>query len=266
MPIDIPPACYSDDQLAILAANSEQELELQILRYYDWCRNLFMTKGMTIRSDKTDIVAVKGQLQEIVLDHQAVRPKKLTKFLGYTLDAKMSPTKHIEELVIRVRAAAYRMISWKNLLDPKQMRILYMAWINGIIMSNAAVFLPQLGKSLTKRLQVAANCGIRAIIGARIKHKVNTPRLREKLNIPSISMMRNRVAAMEAWKRRKILAQEAHSVPGPTTRARATGGIRPKNKKDWLRLAYNQLSPTLRIINNQETAKKIIKRTYASTR
>merc|ERR1712105_430822 len=104
-------------------------------------------------------------------------------------------------------------------------------------MANAKVFVPLLKKTHLNRLQTAVNIGARVILGIRIKHKVNMEELRKRLQIPSIKTIKQRVVTFEAWKQRKNLTSEASIVVAPRTRSRASGRIRPKNKKDWLRYA-----------------------------
>lgn len=260
--VSIHPAVYSDDQLAILSADSNTELTEQIQGYYLRCKQMFTSKGLSVKTAKTEIVCVKGSVESVLLDNQTIFVKNSLKFLGYTLDAKMSPAKHIEDLRMRVQIAANKITRWRHSLEVGQLRTLYMAWINGTIMANAQVFMPLLQKTHLNRLQTAVNRGIRAILGLRVKHKVNMAKLRKRLQIPSIKTIKQRVTAFEAWKQRKKLTAEATTVEGPMTRARSSGVIRPKNKKDWLRFAFNQLSPTIRLIDNPNIAKRIIKKTF----
>ena len=128
-------------------------------------------------------------------------------------------------------------------------------------MTNAAVYLPEITQKQISAIQIAANHAIRACANVRIKDKVNMNSLRQELRIPSIEVLKKRTVDFQAWKSREKLSKENLAL-SKRTRAAIKGYVRPKNRKDWLRLAYNHLNPTLTSIRCPKTAKRIIKRTY----
>lgn len=67
---------------------------------------------------------------------------------------------------------------------------------------------------------------------------------------------------MESMKNRKYRSQEANqrAKRGYITINLTQGLVSKKTKKEWLREAFNQLSPTLRSSQNYNIAKVIIKK------
>ena len=91
---------------------------------------------------------------------------------------------------------------------------------------------------------------LKVMSGLRRSERTNMEKLRNRLKIMSVETIKSRIEAYEAWKNRKKLSHEAslRVLRGPFTRNVARGLIIKRPIKDWLREAFNHLSPTLRSV------------------
>ena len=146
-------------------------------------------------------------------------------------------------------------------------RTLYHAWIGGLVMCNAQVYLPRLTQGNLQELQTAMNAGVRACSGLprRGRHPVSDARVR--LDLPSVWQLKEEQILMRAWKNR---ATHLNVVElGPSTRSTA------KNKrtlvhggKDPIELeeikGWNRLPIELKLANNEKRVKGQIRKLVRS--
>ena len=148
-------------------------------------------------SPKTELVMVKGTVHKITLDGTEIQNKRSIKFLGMTMNPKLTEDEPVIAVAGRVTGMIHRLKFPRQFLTEKQLRVLYMAWVQGIIMANAPAYLPGLSKKHVEKIQIATNKVIRFICNVRIKDRISMKSLRSKLKISSIQTLKNRVEAQE---------------------------------------------------------------------
>ena len=147
-------------------------------------------------------------------------------------------------------------------LTIQQRKLLYVAWVQGSLMSNGKIYLPLLNKSETRKLQVACNIAIRAIIKKNVKDYMNMEKVRVKLNIASIEQLKMQIIMTHAWKKRESYKLEIENRSGAYTRS-TTAQMLLKERTDVYnakeRDAFNLIPLNIRNMNNEDYAKKQIK-------
>ena len=115
-------------------------------------------------------------------------------------------------------------------------------------------------------IQVAMNCGIRAMFGLRRRWNDPISDLRQDIKIPSILEIKKYVVYKAAWASRdKFLSYESS---GPMTRSRSKMNIPLPDEKGWrgkmvstiLFKAWNELSCVIKSCNIEEKVKYLLKR------
>ena len=84
---------------------------------------------------------------------------------------------------------------------------LFCGWILGPIHCNALAFLPLINASQRQSLQVALNAGVRAVANIPPYGHANLTKIREKLGIPNILQITEKVILSAAWKQRAQFQQ-----------------------------------------------------------
>ena len=140
-----------------------------------------------------------------------------------------------------------------------------MGWVQGVLCSNGAAYLPLLNQTQIDTLQTACNCAIRSVAKLPRKSKdISISDVRQCLNISSVKTLANKAALTQAWKNRESF--NSTHTEGPQTRSRSIGNIPHPNQKGFLgkmistkaKCAYNHLPKLCKTEESEEIAKKII--------
>jgi len=110
-----------------------------------------------------------------------------------------------------MRWSAGRIRSEGNLFGLKDKRILFNAWIMGVLHSNALAFLPSLTEGQISALQTAMNAGIRAVLNLPRKSITSMTALRVKHGFLSVTDVRDKCLMLAAQKT-EIIIYSAHKT------------------------------------------------------
>ena len=161
-------------------------------------------------------------------------------------------------------------------LPLKCKKMLYYAFIQSQVMTNAACTLPFLTPDQTLKIQRACNNGIRAIVSLRWQKSDRNPKsitkIRINLGIPSIAELCQRSLSFEAWKRRQELelasnntktayeTRNSHLLKVPNEIGSNRWSIWPKVVKSW-----NNLPLEIKMCSDPKKAKILIKKLYCTS-
>mgnify|MGYP007071433206 FL=1 len=206
---------------------------------------------------------------QVTIGDVIINPKSEITFLGVKIQSDLKWTSHVSSLCAKIRGAAGRIRSDGRHLRVSEKRILYQGWIQGLIHSNGLAYLPTLNKSELHDIQTAMNAGIRSIVGLPRYGHAEITALRQKLNLPSIIALKDRIIAVAAWFRfaETTLEQE---FCGPTTRARKNRnlpltdqhGHAGKISTSFLVKAWNELPLSVKNLRSKNTVKSHIKKMF----
>jgi len=180
--------------------------------------------------------------QPLSIEGVLINPSTSMKFLGVILQADLKWDRTIESLCNRIRFAASRIRNEGRFFDQWDRRKLFSGWIMGPIYSNAIAYLPLINASQQQALQVAINAGVRAVANIPPYGYANLTTIREKLGLPNIYQITEKVILTAAWKQKSQCLQENKQLEGPSTRARAKGNIPQPMQKGAL---ANMVSTTI---------------------
>ena len=120
-------------------------------------------------------------------------------------------------------------------------------------------------KEQLSEIQCALNSGIRAIFNIPKFGYAPLSELRNKLRLPSIHNIRDKILMMHAW---RIRDQFSIKTEGPTTRSRAKGNLPQPDQKGILGTltstlticAWNKAPLSVKLAPNAASAKREIKK------
>ena len=208
-----------------MTAETDTELIRQIESYYDNEDRFLESRGLEIQKDKTEVMIVKSDIKHLKLDEKNVKVSSNSKFLGYNLDGKSKQKLHIEYLNEGIRKIAGRIRSFK-LFSTEQRKKLYLAWVQGLVLSNSLAYLPFLKLSEIKKLQMACNFAIRAVIMKTRRTRLSMKMQRKHLVLMSIKQLRKYIIWIECIKKKCLILTELGNQSGPNTRAMKKGKFR----------------------------------------
>jgi len=259
---------YADDGIDVIHGDSAEECNAKLRSIVDqrsiWYRNI----GLALNIKKTEIMGFNFVPESISIENHVISAKSEIKFLGITIQNNLKWTSQVNTLCDKITAAAYRIRNDGRHLCVSDRRILYNGWIQGPLLSNGLVFLPTLNESESRQLQTACNNGVRAIMGLPRYGYIEISALRRKLNIPSISALKDRITSVAAWK--KFHHHKSTSFVGPTTRSREglnlpvpdQRGHLGKLSSTTLTLAWNKLDTSAKQSESLYTIKKKVKELF----
>ena len=128
-----------------------------------------------------ELMIIKGTVRDTTIDKVRIEQSTKIKFLGLRFNKALNFNDHVTELVARIKGQVQRIRGFKHDLGREQLKLLYFSWVQTLIMTNAAVYLPEITQKQVSTIQIAANHAIRACANVRIKDKVNMSRLRKEL-------------------------------------------------------------------------------------
>ena len=177
----------------------------------------------------------------------------------------------IDSLCNRIRFAASRIRTEGRFFDQWDRKKLFCGWIMGPIHCNALAFLPIINASQRQSLQVALNAGVRAVANIPPYGHANLTNIREKLGIPNINQITEKVILSAAWKQRAHFRQTNSQLEGPSTRARSNGNIPQPVQKGFnsnlistaIACGWNRLPLSIKNENSSIKARLLIKRHVA---
>ena len=211
--------------MQILTAKTDTELITKIESYYQYEDRFLESRGLEIQKDKTEIMIVKSDIKNLKLAEKDVKISSNLKFLGYCLDRKLKQKLHIEYLNERIRKIAGRIRSFK-LFSTEQRKKLYIAWVQGLLLSNSLAYLPFLKINENRRLQTACNFAIRAVIMKTRRNRLSMKMQRQNLGLMSIKQLRKYIIWTECVKKKSLFLTELGNQSGPNTRAMKKGKLR----------------------------------------
>ena len=252
---------YADDQMAVVLGKTDEKLIDNILIFYKENQRYFSNIGMQLQPSKTEILPLNCGIRNLEIEGQKIKTKAVVTFLGYQINKNLDTRSHVTKMNIKIRKIASKMRKFHD-LTIQQRKLLYVAWVQGSLMSNGKIYLPLLNKSETRKLQVACNIAIRAIIKKNVKDYMNMEKVRVKLNIASIEQLKMQIIMTHAWKKRESYKLEIENRSGAYTRS-TTAQMLLKERTDVYntkeRDAFNLIPLNIRNMNNEDYAKKQIK-------
>lgn len=173
---------------------------------------------------------------------------------------------HVDHLCKKIRCASGRIRSEASLFGWNDRKLLYHAWINGVIYSNGLGYLPHINKTLLSKLQTACNAGVRAVVSLPRRGQADLSKVRESLGVFEVAQIRDKILLTEAWKQRHELLKPV--PPGPLTRNRKNRNLplpdyrgKEGSKLSNIIIGYwNQLPLDLKTIENKNTALRRIRK------
>lgn len=217
--------------------------------------------GLSINEAKTDLVCFGTSINPINVNGISVSSSSSLKFLGLSIQQDLRFNIHTDRLCSCIRSAAGRIRASGGHLGVWDRKTLFSGWIRGIINSNALAYLPLLSHANLKKLDIAYNAGVRAVVGLPKRGFANLGAIRQRLQITSISQIKKQVLLMAAWKRRKSFL---NPIPGPSTRSRTLKNIPLPSLKgnrifSHIARAWNELPVSIKTNVNKASVNNWIK-------
>ena len=227
---------------------------------------------MVMEESKTEVLPINKHIGVINAPHGNINPKDTIIFLGFHLQKNLKIRQQVTITVAKINRSTGRIWQFPNL--PQKCEVmLYFALVQSHLMTNAACVLPFLTAEQSLKIQRACNNAIRAIITLRWRKTDSKPKsitkIRQKLGIPSVAELTQRVVAFEAWKDRENLnftstgtqttykTRNSHLLKIPDEIGPKKWSLRPKIVKSW-----NELPPEIKICSDHKKAKNLIKKLY----
>ena len=255
---------YADDACEVVWADTPLECHARSQEVADNISEWYKCSGLSLNPKKSEYIPFNYDHGAISVDGTQVEPKKAFKFLGCHIQADLNWNTQVKETVNKMRKSAARIrIEGRN-AGIRERKVLYYAWVHSHIMCNAGAYLPLLGSNQMHDLQTAANAGIRAICRLPKHGQVPMTSIREKLQIPSVETVRNRVMWVEAWKRKPPAIFQS----GPTTRGQSAGNVLTPDLRGWngkriqtlAQATWNELPTDVRNESDRKKATALIKK------
>ena len=256
---------YADDGMDVIAADSIAECNKKIQQVADLRAAWFDAAGLPINTAKTELMGIGFTPVPISINAAQICPSTSIKFLGCTIQSNLKWNEHITSICKKVRFAASRIRNEGKYFSIGDKTTLYNGWILGLIHSNGLAYLPCATKEQLSEIQCALNSGIRAIFNIPKFGYAPLSELRNKLRLPSIHNIRDKILMMHAW---RIRDQFSIKTEGPTTRSRAKGNLPQPDQKGILGTltstlticAWNKAPLSVKLAPNAASAKREIKK------
>ena len=190
------------------------------------------------------------------------------KFLGLTIEQSLGQDLQGKSISGKIRAAAAKIRADGTNFKITDRRRLYMGWVQGVLCSNSAAYLPLLNVTQIQELQTACNSAIRSVIKMpRKSTDISITDIRKRLNIMSVQDLADKPIYMQAWKDRAIINTKSNKG-GPLTRSQARGDILQPDQRGILgkmvltlaKCAYNKLPNECRNEEDAGRAKRQIQK------
>jgi len=225
--------------------------------------------GISLNISKTELIGFGFTPDSITIDGFKISPSTEITFLGVKIQSDLRWKNHIDSVCRRIRSAAGRIRSDGRLFSITDKRMLFSGWILGLINSNGLVYLPSATKTELHDLQTAMNAGIRAVVGIPRYGYAEVSSIRKKLNLPSVTDIKNRITSVAAWKKFSS-SVHADNLSGPLTRARNNRNIplpdlrghRGKITVSALTSAWNNLPLTTKNLKTLNSLKFNVKKLF----
>jgi len=256
---------YADDGMDVIAADSIVECNKKIQQVADLRAAWFDAAGLPINTAKTELMGIGFTPVPISINAAQICPSMSIKFLGCTIQSNLKWNEHITSICKKVRFAASRIRNEGKYFSIGDKTTLYNGWILGLVHSNGLAYLPCATKEQLSEIQCALNSGIRAIFNIPKFGYAPLSELRNKLRLPSIHNIRDKILMMHAW---RIRDQFSIKTEGPTTRSRAKGNLPQPDQKGILGTltstlticAWNKAPLSVKLAPNAASAKREIKK------
>ena len=180
--------------------------------------------GMALNIEKTSIIGFGFCPEPLTINNTTIAPVSSFKFLGMTIEQSLGLDDHVKIVASKIRAAAAKIRADGSSFSTPDRRRLYMGWVQGVLCSNGAAYLPLLNQTQLDTLQTACNCAIRSVAKLPRKSKdISISDVRQCLNISSVKTLANKAVLTQAWKNRESF--NSTHTEGPQTRSRSIGNI-----------------------------------------
>jgi len=258
---------YADDGMDLVFGDSikscNEKLQAVAKLRVDWYRSI----GLALNIAKTEIVGFNFTPDPILIDNITIKPKSELTFLGVKIQNNLKWTNHVNTLRGKILAAASRIRTDGRHLSIMDRRTLYGGWIQGLLHSNGLVYLPRLNQSEMTILQKACNAGVRAIVGLPRFGFADLTTIRQKLNIPTVAALNDRITSIAAWKK---FANSDWNVMGPVTRSRVNKNFPAPDQKGhagkisqaFLIKAWNKLPICIKNLRTIDAVKFQLKKLF----
>ena len=254
---------YADDEAEVLDLSSLESTQTVAENIAGWYKEM----GLSLNVSKSEIMTIGGTHGGICLGENTLEPVDRIRFLGCTIQSSLSWNAHVDGLCRKIRVAASRIRLLGRHLKAGQKRVLYHAWIGGLVMCNARVYLPRLTQKNLSNLQTALNAGVRVCSGLpkRGHHSVTEARI--KLGLPDIWQLKEEQVLRRAWSNRGEHLRVAERGPG--TRASLAYNRTLHWGRDPALLeeikGWNRLPTEVKLANNEKWVKARIKKLSRAT-
>jgi len=205
---------FADDGMDIIAGTTQDECEHNALAVLKERMEWFKATGLSLNLKKTEYMGIGFTPKSIMIDGFTINATSSLKFLGLTIQSDLGWDNVVDSLCNSIRYSASKIRTEGRLFDLWDRKILFGGWILGSVYANGIAYLPLLNISQSQRLQVAMNAGVRAVANLPRYGQANLSDIREKLKIPSIEQITEKVILDAAWKKESSSATKIMRCPG----------------------------------------------------
>ena len=223
---------YADDGGHVVADLSTDECIKKAEYVCERMAQWYDKVGLTMNAKKTEIVCFGCHVNEILVKGELIKPSNKIKFLGAYIEKDLGWKAQVKYVADKVRFAAANIRKQSTGTNLKERIILYNGWVKGNVMANGLAYLPCLTNDQLKDMQTAMNASIRAILRLPKYGHLPMSEYRAMLGLESIETIRDKIVAVEAWKRRQNLVNLL-ATEGRATRSRNKLNIPAPDQKGW---------------------------------
>ena len=258
---------YADDGTDLISAPSAAECNDKIRIVMEERKRWYELAGMALNIEKTSIIGFGFNPDPSTINNLSIAPVSSIKFLGLTIEQSLGLDQHVKSISAKIRASAAKIRADGVNFSTADRRRLYMGWVQGVLCSNGAAYLPLLNQTQLDSLQQACNCAVRSV--AKLPRKsmdISITDVRHRLNIMSVQEIADKTIFIQAWKDRADIKVPNYESAGPETRSRARGDVLQPDQRGMLGrmvstlaiCAYNKLPSEIRAAEDAENVKRSI--------
>ena len=259
---------YADDGTDLITASTIAECNEKIKLVMNERKRWYDLAGMALNIEKTSLIGFGFCPDPITINNTIITPVTSFKFLGLTIEQSLGQDLQVKSISGKIRAAAAKIRADGTNFKIADRRRLYMGWVQGVLCSNSAAYLPLLNVTQIYELQTACNSAIRSVVKMpRKSSDISITDIRKRLNIMSVQDLADKAIYMQAWKDRAVINTNTNKG-GPLTRSQARGDILQPDQRGILgkmvltlaKCAYNKLPNECRNEEDAGRAKRQIQK------
>ena len=167
---------YADDGSDLISALSIADCNEKIKIVMAERKKWYELAGMALNIEKTSIIGFGFSPEPLTINNTTIAPVSSFKFLGMTIEQSLGLDDHVKIVASKIRAAAAKIRADGSSFSTPDRRRLYMGWVQGVLCSNGAAYLPLLNQTQLDTLQTACNCAIRRVAKLPVNRRISLSR------------------------------------------------------------------------------------------